>query len=285
LDIIIIAFFIVALFFIIGAFSSRHLSIRHFEIERKDMMGFKIVLLSDLHGRIIGDDNKKLIDAIILQKPDLVIMAGDMIDAYDGNAKSIINLVKNLHSKVDMVAVRGNHFYKACRNARNEMEDAFDKYGVTSLKNTRIVFHYKENIICIDGLDDPIASAEFKDNKKKDKLKRNRVIIKNAIDKMQDDKVCCDYRILVCHRPSYVDLIEKADYDLALSGHTHGGQWALPFGIEVLGDEAQFFPKKNMQSGLHYHNKMPLIITSGIGFSNVKLRTYMPPEIVTITFK
>ena len=279
---------LVILYFTVGMIASIKLRIRKFYISDKNakpLRGFCIVLISDLHGRTIGKNQRKLADAILKQKPDILLMAGDMIDAYDKDAQAAKELVSQLNGKVEMIAVRGNHFYKACKNAKSDMEDSFSSNGVTSLKNDRKCITYKDRKVCIDGVDDPIATAVHEHgDKKKTRLNRNRVVTKSNLAKMLNDNDHSDYKILLIHRPTDTDLFEHCDYDLALSGHTHGGQLALPFGIEPLGDEVSILPPKNMQSGLHYHNKMPLIITTGIGYSNIKIRTFMPPEIVVITF-
>lgn len=279
---------LIVLYFAAGMAASRNLRIREINIEdenAKGLKGFKIVLISDLHGRMLGNHQNKLVDAILEQKPNLLLMAGDMIDAYDKDAKAAKVLVEELKGKVEMIAVRGNHFYKACDAAKNEMEDAFLSNGVVSLKNERKCITYNDSKICIDGIDDPVSTVVHeKGIKNKERLKRNRIVVKNGLEKMLMDNDHSDYKILLIHRPKEVDLFGHYDYDLALSGHTHGGQWALPFDIEIIGDEDTLFPPKNLHSGLHYHNKMPLIISSGIGFSNIKIRTFMPPEIVVITF-
>lgn len=287
---IVLGLFVVSiLFFVSGAIASRNLRVREFVISNdntKGIKGFKIVLLSDLHGRYLGKNQEKLVDEIIKHKPDLLVMNGDMVDAYDKDAKAVGKLAQMLSGKVEMIAVRGNHFYKACKNVQEDMENVFSEFGVISLKNQRKCISYKEVKICIDGLDDPRATVAYENgDRKRDMLRKNRIVVKSSLDKMLNENEHSDYKILIIHRPTDVDLFEREGYDLTLSGHTHGGQWALPFGIEILGDEVTFFPPKNMQSGLHYHNKMPLIITSGIGYSNVHLRTFMPPEIVVITFK
>ena len=284
-------FLVIAVFvyFFFGIRASRKLMVRKYKIadeKSAQLKGLKIVLLSDLHGRTIGEGQKELADSIMEQSPDMVVLAGDMIDAYDEDAEPAAALVSRLAEKVNVVAVRGNHLYKADEKVRAEMELAFEKYNILSLKNQKEIISYNNSKILIDGYDDPFASGRLKDKNKKRQLNKNRETIKQAIEKtLTAEKGSYDYKIAVCHRPTEVDLFEKAGYDLLLSGHTHGGQWALPFGIEPLGDEVCLFPPKNMQSGLSLHNKMSLIITSGIGYSNIKIRTFKPPEIVVIEFE
>ncbi len=278
---------VILFIFALGVLLSRNLRVRRFNIKGESaqkVKGFRIVLLSDLHGRYIGEGQDKLARAILKENPNVVIAAGDMVDAYDKNADAAAALAEKVKGRAVFIAVRGNHFYKSDKAVQDSMEHEFDRNGVISLKNQSYKAEYNNKVILIDGYDDPLSAYNFRGISKAKVLKKNSEVIKNAVEGMSDSNQKCDYKICVCHRPTDIEEFKNAGYDMMLAGHTHGGQLALPFGIEPLGDEVSLFPRKNMQSGLHYHDKMPLIITSGIGFSNIKLRTYLPPEIIVIDF-
>ena len=278
---------VILFIFALGVFLSRNLRVRRFNIKGESaqkVKGFRIVLLSDLHGRYIGEGQDKLARAILNENPNVVIAAGDMVNAYDKSAAAAAALAEKMNGKAVFVAVRGNHFYKADKNVQDSMEHEFDRNGFISLKNQSYKVEYNDKVILIDGYDDPLAAYDFLGMSKQEILKKNSEVIKNAVEEMSGSNQKCDYRICLCHRPTDIEAFKNTGYDMMLAGHTHGGQWALPFGIQIIGDEVSLFPPTNMQSGLHYHDKMPLIITSGIGFSNIKLRTYLPPEIVVINF-
>lgn len=265
---------------------SRKLICKRIEIKSDNInlsKGYKIVLLSDLHGREIGEKQKYLADTILAQKADVILLAGDMVDAYDTDANAAINLCKKLLGTAPIVSVRGNHFYKAGSNVQKQMNEAFDKMGIVTLTNSSMTLDAHGVLIQIDGIDDAIKDINSKEKTKKQILKETKKITIDAIEKLNEKVKKSAYRILLCHRPTEGDTFAKKGYDLALCGHTHAGQWKLPFGIEILGNEAEFFPKENKRSGLRHIEGMPIIITSGIGYSNVKIRTFNPPEIVVIT--
>ena len=89
-----------------------------------------------------------------------------------------------------------------------------------------------------------------------------------------------DFVILLVHTPDYIEDVSVANTDLALAGHTHGGQVRV-FGVA---------PALNSHygnrfiTGLAYNTaKIPLIITNGIGTSKLPIRVGAPAEIIVIT--
>ena len=45
----------------------------------------KIIFLSDLHNRMYGEENERLLESIRNQHPDLILIGGDMLVRKDGN--------------------------------------------------------------------------------------------------------------------------------------------------------------------------------------------------------
>ncbi len=84
-------------------------------------------------------------------------------------------------------------------------------------------------------------------------------------------------RVLMSHNPDTKDQIEKADWDLMLSGHTHGGQLTLPWG------STPFAPVRDKRyvRGLHKWKNHWLHITKGVGsLRNMRLNCF--PEISVV---
>ena len=89
-----------------------------------------------------------------------------------------------------------------------------------------------------------------------------------------------EFVILLVHTPDYIEDVSVVNTDLALAGHTHGGQVRV-FGVA---------PALNSHygnrfiTGLAYNTaKIPLIITNGIGTSKLPIRVGAPAEIIVIT--
>jgi uncharacterized protein len=84
------------------------------------------------------------------------------------------------------------------------------------------------------------------------------------------------FSILLSHTPEVYNDAAKADFDLMLSGHTHGGQLCLPGGVPIK-LEARL-PRK-MGAGRWHHGEMAGYTSVGVGTSLLPVRLNCPPEI------
>ena len=89
------------------------------------------------------------------------------------------------------------------------------------------------------------------------------------------------YVILLTHTPDHVDDAGIANADLALAGHTHGGQVTF-FGL--------YAPITASKYGMRYRTGMkrsrtgiPIIISNGLGTSRYPIRLFAPTDIIIIT--
>lgn len=91
-------------------------------------------------------------------------------------------------------------------------------------------------------------------------------------------------RILLAHNPDYVsESLGRTDrsFDLALCGHTHGGQIRLPFGAVVFDNVAD----KRFVSGLVAVGGQAVYTSNGIGVVEIPLRINCPPEVTVLTLR
>ncbi|MBQ9771507.1 MAG: metallophosphoesterase [Lentisphaeria bacterium] len=94
------------------------------------------------------------------------------------------------------------------------------------------------------------------------------------------------FRCLISHNP---DMIGKtaaealSGYHLALSGHTHGGQIRLPLFGAVLTSSVYW---KRFEYGLCTHpEKLPVVVSAGIGGTFIMNRLFCPPEMLLVSLK
>ncbi|MBO5789743.1 MAG: serine/threonine protein phosphatase, partial [Clostridia bacterium] len=85
------------------------------------------------------------------------------------------------------------------------------------------------------------------------------------------------YRILICHHPEYYrHYLRPYDIPLILSGHNHGGQWAL-FGRGLYVPGQGLFPKHT--SGVCENR---LVVSRGISNPTIVPRIGAPTELVIL---
>ena len=227
--------------------------------------GFKIVHISDIHyGRVFDDESfQKLIDSINEQKPDIVVLTGDLIDKDTKMTTNMANKISKLLNKIN--ATTG----KYAINGNNDLN--FDEWinivtegGFKDLNNTYDTI-YKDGYSNIF-----IAGASTVE----DKLSINDKL-KTSIDYLNSfEKDGPIYKILLLHEPDVIDDMSVNPFDLILAGHSHAGQVRLPFiGAIILPDGA----KKYYDSHYKIENS-DLYISNGLGVSNYNFRLFNTPS-------
>ena len=89
-------------------------------------------------------------------------------------------------------------------------------------------------------------------------------------------------RVLISHNPDYVSfLLENTacEFDLALSGHTHGGQIKLP----IIGALGYNVTDARFGEGLVHHKRGEVFTTRGLGVVEIPVRINCPPEVSILT--
>ena len=93
------------------------------------------------------------------------------------------------------------------------------------------------------------------------------------------------FRILLSHRPHWVDLYSKSQCDLVICGHAHGGQWHIPFfDIPCAAPQQGIFPKYT--EGLMDLGRTKMLISRGLvrHYHGIP-RLYNNPEIVIMDIR
>lgn len=86
------------------------------------------------------------------------------------------------------------------------------------------------------------------------------------------------YTVLLSHRPELFDLYVETGMDLVFSGHTHGGQFRLPFVGGLVAPNQGFFPEYD--AGQFAEDNTTMIVSRGVGNSIIPIRFNNRPEIV-----
>lgn len=219
---------------------------------------------------------ERSVDRILSLNPEVVFIAGDLIDnTYTKNPTeelSYLSPLRKLASQVPVYAVPGNHEYGIpggksildprfrFRDTSQETKEALESYGVHYLVNELAEVTVKEQSFYLFGGDE-WWNGTFDPTPLNNRIKDLPTIV-------------------LMHNPSATWEIAKYPVDLMLFGHTHGGQIRLPF-IGPIGRVDSVIPKAWYQ-GWYEYNGIKAFVTSGLGESGVRARLFNPPEIVVM---
>ncbi len=242
-----------------------NLEVNNFSLRTSRLEGcdsLTILHLSDLHLREFGRREQRLVDYLTGVTPDLIIITGDFIENFQAIYK-FEKLFKSMKSKFGTFGVLGNNDYGLSDNGvrLKTLENFLKDMKITILKNNSITIG--DNIRLV-GIDDPHKGY---DN-----------MVKAFSEVSKSDKL----RIVLTHSPETVDFLLSRQPDLILTGHTHGGQVALPiFGPVFLNIKKGF----KISAGLNYFNNIPVYLSKGIGTTLLPIRFNCRPELTLITLE
>lgn len=239
-----------------------------------DFTGKRIILLSDLHNNSFGKNNEKLLEAIHNAKPDVIMIAGDMLVGHPkANNTVALNFVKELGKQYTVFYSKGNHEQKLSLNPITN-DSSYKQYEDT-LRNCNIRYLVNESEkfedLLISGLD---ISMDF--YRKRHRPKMSLEYLEETIEKPDKDH----FSILLAHNPMYFKKYVKWGADLVLSGHVHGGIVHIPGLGGVISPQYIFFPKYD--HGEYKEKSSTMILSRGLGAHTIKLRLFNLPELVII---
>ncbi len=211
-----------------------------------------IALLADLH------NNRELfetcIDHLKAAKPDLIIFGGDLILGTERLTRTRwqIDGLRRLRSIAPTFAILGNQDYEKPA----QVERIFATAGVPLLRNQALDWATPSGgTLRIIGLGDWNEGDEAP-----------TVCMRPAGEEQHPV-------LLLSHDPESRWLLRGYDWDLMLSGHTHGGQLGNPF----TGDFISF--RSSMPAGLFgFEGGRRVFVTRGVG-SIYNMRFFCPPEL------
>ena len=223
--------------------------------------GFRIVHISDLHGKEFGENNRRLIEAVVELEPDLIAITGDLIDQQQQATAVLPELMTGLltetEAKVPICYVTGNHEW-AVRNVSN-LKDFLEFWGVRALSNEYAVLERQGEKLVIAGVDDPNGPA---DQKTPEELRAE------ITEEMGET-----YTVFLSHRDT-VEAYAELGFDLTLCGHGHGGIVRIPILDQgVLSTSRDFFPEYD--GGLYtFENGAACVVSRGLGSNTVPIRAF-----------
>lgn len=235
-----------------------------------------IVHLTDLHEKQFGKDNRILIQRVEALHPDFIVFTGDLVYGHRQDVPKMIHTLSTLAASCPLFYVPGNHEHrmKDIDALLRQLEEA----GVTVLQNEIVTTCIAGNPLSILGMDeDPEHHPDF--------LNPNGPCAKRRQALLRQLEQSEGLKLLLCHHPENYALLGEVsynqfDFDLMLSGHTHGGQIALPKLGPIYAPNQGFFPK--YVHGLYGETRPHLIISRGAGRGIIPIQMFSYPEIMYI---
>jgi len=214
---------------------------------------FTIIQLSDLHVEMSEAAMERVVDLLREARYDVCVLTGDYrgrtCGPYDTTLAGMARVIAAL--KGPIYGVLGNHD-TIC------MVPGLEAMGIRMLLNESVVIERGGERIHLAGIDD--AHFYGMDN------------IEKAAATIPHD----EFSILVSHTPEVYRQAARADFDLLLGGHTHGGQICLPGGIPITLDSVL---PRSMGAGAWKYRELIGYTSVGAGSSVVPVRFNCPPEI------
>ncbi len=264
----------------------------------QELESLKIIYLADLHHGVYTHNHlaKEVVEITNSRSPDLILLGGDYVHMgkkhfreklykISGNAlsnyyqyrrttrfaaKELSIQLSNLKSTLGVYGVVGNHdYYEGIRTVKRYLN------SINWLINSNTKINIGNSELILYGIDD------YREGKP------------NFIDtfgttenyhSFMTNKKTNEFRIFLGHNPDSL-LLPDSEYvrgtDIALFGHTHGGQVCLPGSIPIKTETKQ----RNFFKGFSRYRETPVYVSSGLGNSGLPFRLFCPPEIVEITLK
>jgi len=241
-------------------FKNPQITEQKIEIAKKagDYKHLKVVGISDLHLGVLIDKTRleRYVSIINDQRPDLIIIAGDMIDnnALPLEKERIWETVNKLQAPLGTYFCLGNHEYLS---GIDKSMQFLRKTNMHLLIDSSVVIN---NAIQLVGRDDKQGN-------------RNRKSLEELVKTMNPSLPL----LLIDHEPFHLNDAEENGIDFQFSGHTHHGQI---FPVNLLTDWMYELSCGYKQKGTTHY-----FVSSGLGQWGPPLRIGTHSEIVVFNIE
>ncbi len=238
-----------------------------------NLKNMKIVFVSDIHQGTFFSQARvnNLINTINGLSPDIVLLGGDYAEDSDG-AIDFFKTALPIQARLGVFGVVGNHDRTEPESNFTQLVAVMTNYGCLPLTNNIAKVKVGQAYAYIAGVDD---------------YYNGHPDVAGVAQQVSRD----DFVIFLGHSPDLLPAAFAAKskendnhwFDLALFGHTHGGQVTL-FGQPLIPNLQPEIGNRYL-SGWREENQASILVSNGVGVSNFPVRLFAVPQIHVITLK
>jgi uncharacterized protein len=166
--------------------------------------GYRIGQISDIHcgSYVPAERVARGVERLNATRPDLIAVTGDLISTGDHHVEAVARVLGGLRARDGVFACMGNHDYFTGA----DVAAALERNGITVLRNRGQLV----GEIFVAGADDTWSRRDD---------------VRAALAERPAGR----FALLLAHDPNLFPQAVSQGVDLTLSGHTHGGQLAVPY--------------------------------------------------------
>lgn len=265
---------VIALVCVVSFFCSKYmLQVSYYTVNTRGIeKSLRIVQLTDLHNSVFGPKNRRLVEKVAAQSPDLIFVTGDTVNQNKSRTDIAENLIRKLCEIAPVYYAYGNHEAEHEQRWGSNFQALMENAGATVVESSYVDVEVKGQSLRIGG----IYGYCLPDMDSEEDFEAETVFL----TQFQQTERC---KILLCHMPVCWLLNGSLDYwkiDLVFSGHVHGGQIIFPFVGGLYAPDMGFFPGK--LSGVYdsEDSDNKLILSRGLGSTEKIPRMNNLPEIL-----
>jgi predicted MPP superfamily phosphohydrolase len=224
--------------------------------------GYRIAQISDLHCGPFASGRRvaRWVDTTNRLEADLVAVTGDLIASGSAFVDVVASALGGLRARDGAFAAMGNHDYFGDGEA---MVSALEAAGLTVLRNRGVEVRRGSGAIYLAGVDDTWTK-------------------RHDLGRALAARPAGMPAVLLAHDPVLFPEAAERGVDLVLSGHTHGGQVAVPLLARKL-NLARLITR--FTSGIYRSGASTLYVNRGLGTTGPPVRLAVAPEIAVLTLR
>ena len=230
----------------------------------------RIGVLTDLQTNRVGAHEQRVVDLLMAQKPDLILLPGDVFQGSDEQFETtradLTTLLARLQAPGGVFLVLGD-----TDGPGDHLQQILPRTSIRLLINEVAHITVNGQRLAIGG-----TELDYQSN-------RARRLIQQ-VEQLDDPG---ETKLILAHRPDVaLTLKAQSQVDLVVAGHTHGGQIVVPgFGPPITLSNV---PRQVAAGGLHKIASVPIYVSRGAGCERgqaPRIRFLCPPEVSILTLR